>query len=139
MKKVKNFVLLLFLLVPFSNSQLLRKFGIIIDEKIENCALPDQDAKVLDMSNVEFIAVTDYEGYVNGSIKFLKKVYGKIPFLAYTEKFDRGQWHVSVYDTRREDFCSSWHDPKEVWYAKMKRLKGCPLEVGVNKTIFGTA
>ena len=103
-----------------------------MDEKIENCAPPDQDAKALDTSNFELIAVTDYESYINGSIKFLKKLDGKIPFHAYTEKFDRGQWHMSVYNARR-DFCSSWHDPKEVWYAKMERHKGCPLEVGVKR------
>ena len=139
MQKENFCFLFLFLLVPFSNSQLLRKFGLIIDEKIENCAPPDQDAKVFDSSNVEFIAVADYEAYVNGSVKFLRKVESKIPLHVYTEKFDRGKWHLSVYDTRREDFCSSWHDPKEVWYAKMKRHKGCPLEVGVNKTILKTA
>ena len=133
---MKTFFLFLFLsfeIFQFSNSQLFRKFGIIVDEKIENCAPPDQDAKLFDFSNFELIAVTDYETLINGSIKFLKKLDGKIPFHAYSEKFDRGQWHVSVYDARREDCCFSWHDSKEAWYAKLKRHKGCPLEVGVIK------
>ena len=128
------FMFLCLPMVQFSYSQLLRTFGLIVDEKIENCAPPDQDAKAFDLSKYEFIAVTDYEGYVNGSVKFLRKIDGKIPFHVYTEKFDRGQWHMSVYNAVREDFCSSWHDPKEAWYTKMKRHKGCPLEIGVKIT-----
>ena len=133
MRKLYLHLFLCLLTNQFSNQQLFRNFAIIVDEKIENCAPLGQDAKVFDMSNLEIIAVSDYEAYINGSVKFLKKVDGKIPFNIYNEKFDRGQWHISVFNARRSSFCKAWHDPKEIWYTKMKRLKGCSLQIGVNK------
>ena len=62
-----------------------------MDEKVENCAPPEgtvtlsdnlsarpgQDAKIMDRSDFEIIAVSDCEAYFNGSMKYLRKVQGE--------------------------------------------------------------
>ena len=103
-----------------------------MDEKIENCAPPETDAKAFDYSNFEFIAMSDTDVYMNGTIRMARKFVSIIPYHVYAEKFDRNQWNLAVYNAKRDDFCKALHDPTEVWYSKFKRVKGCPLEIGVS-------
>jgi hypothetical protein len=58
----------------------LRKYGVQMDEKIENCSPEEDDAKAFDLSDLEIIAVTDMDVYVNGSLKIARKFESPIPF-----------------------------------------------------------
>jgi hypothetical protein len=110
---------------------ILRKIVPIIDEKFENCATAEEDAEALDRSNIEIIAESDTEVYINGSLKFLRQVGQLLPFRMYAEKLQRdGQWLVESFNIKRPDFCDALHNPTEVWYAKSKKYK-CPLKAGV--------
>jgi hypothetical protein len=129
--KIVCFILLGSVLIDNSSAQIFSKYGIVMDEKIENCASPEEDAKVLDLSNFEFIAETDMDVFINGSIKIMRKIEDKVDHRIYAEKFERGQWLMSAVNIKRESFCKSFRDPAEIWYSKTKRLKGCPLEIGV--------
>jgi hypothetical protein len=102
-----------------------------MDERIENCSPKGNDAKAFDVSELEFIAMTDMDVYINGSMKIARKFESPIPAQNFAEKFVRGKWHVEVFNANRPDFCTALHDPKEIWYTKMKRLKTCPMDVGV--------
>jgi hypothetical protein len=122
---------LTFLVSP--SSSLFRKVVPILSEEYENCASPEEDYRLTDFSEYELIAVNDYEVFINGSVKVLKDIDGPVPLHVYAERFERGQWNVMYYDTKRTDFCKSMKDPTEVWYDIMKDKKGCPLKAGVRK------
>lgn len=109
-----------------------RKYGIVVDERTENCAKPEEDAHAFNRSSFELIALSDMDVFMNGTIKITKKFRSPIPFHVYAEKFERSEWHLAALDTRRADFCTSMQNPTEVWYLKFQRLKGCPLNVGVS-------
>lgn len=108
-----------------------RKIVPIIMEEFENCADPDEDYKLADFSNYELIAINDYEVFINGSIKLLRDLVSPMPVHIFAERYERGEWCVMYYDTKRSDFCSAMKNPSEIWYDKMKDLKGCPLTAGV--------
>lgn len=131
---------IIFICVSFQliapSASLFRKIVPIISEKFENCAEPAFDYRVVDTSNYELIAVNDLEVYINGSIKILKDVVGPTPFHIFAERFERGQWVVMYYDTKRADFCRAMKNPTEIWYEKLKDLQGCPLKPGVSRLIF---
>jgi hypothetical protein len=110
-------------------------FGLIVDERTENCAKPEEDAKAFNRSNFELIALSDMDVRLNGTVRMTRKFVSPIPFHVYAERFDRNQWHLAAFNARRADFCSSMHSPTEIWYAKLRRLKGCTLNVGVSSTL----
>lgn len=109
-----------------------RKFALMVDEKIENCAPAKTDAKAFDYKRLELIALGDYNVYLNGTIKIRKDVKSPVPFHVYAERFDRNQWHMSIVNSRRSDFCTAIHDPDEIWYNKTKRFEECPIKAGVS-------
>jgi hypothetical protein len=131
MKHLKVSLSFLNLLIANILSESERKFAVVVDENIENCAPPEKDAKAIDISKFEFIALTDLDVFINGSIKFLKPMEGLNPLHVYLEKFHRNKWFPEVFNAKRPDFCMSFKRPSEAWYAKTKRLKGCPLKAGV--------
>lgn len=130
--KVRNLILIFAVFhVKLSIAAVFRKFGMIVDEKVENCATPENDAKAFDLKNFELIALSDFDVFINGTIEMTRKFVSPIPFRVYAEKFDRNQWNLAVFNANRPDFCKSFHDPAELWYSKFKKFKGCPLNVGV--------
>jgi hypothetical protein len=118
-----------------SSSSLFRKIVPIISEEYENCARPEEDYGAIDFSSYELIALNDYEVFVNGSVKMLKDIKGILPIHIFAERFERGQWVVMYYDTKRPNFCKSLKDPVEIWYEAAKDLKGCPLKPGVRSFV----
>jgi hypothetical protein len=132
MKFSKAFVCVFCFLIPPSLS-LFRKVVPILSEEYENCATPEEDYGVADFSEYELIAVNDYEVFINGSVKILRDIESPLPVHVFAERFERGQWIVMYYDTKRADFCKSMKDSSEIWYDIMKDMKGCPLKAGVRK------
>jgi hypothetical protein len=130
-RKMVYFLLLGSLLMDKSSSHMFSKYGIIMDEKVENCASPDEDGNIFDLSNFEFIAESDMDVFINGSMKILRKIEDKADYRIYAERFERGEWLTTAVNMKRESFCKSFRDPTEIWYSKTKRLKGCPLDIGV--------
>lgn len=131
MQNFKKFFIILAL--SLAECQILRKFVSVFDKRIENCAKPEEDAKALDVSNFEFIAESDEDVFINGSIKILRDFKNPVPVHFYAERFDRDQWIVTYFDQKRPDFCAAFKDPKEVWYTKFQKQKGCPLKAEVTK------
>lgn len=135
MNQLKAPALLLIVFAIKVSSCFDRKFAMSVDERIENCADPKFDAKALDLSELELIAESDFEVFINGTAKFTREHRSSIPFQILAERFDRNQWHLSVMNTKRDDFCKSIHNLAELWGAKMMKFKGCPLKVGVRKAL----
>lgn len=95
--------------------QLFRKFVLVLDEKVANCAEPANDAKALDLSNYQILIETDTESYFNGSFKFIRDFENPKPVRIYAERFERGKWIVMYLDQKRSDFCTCLLNPTEVW------------------------
>lgn len=106
---------------------------IAVDEGIETCVEPEKKANYLDWSRLELIAPNDIDVFLNGSLKFLKPVKDSFMMYFYSEKFDRGQWTSALLTKKIKDFCTVMHNPTEIWYAKTKHLKSCPIPAGVSK------
>jgi hypothetical protein len=52
-----------------------------------------------------------------------------------TEKMNRGQWVVSLFNRYIPDFCLSMKSEHEPWFAVTKHLKNsCPFSAGVSYT-----
>lgn len=130
---MKSLIFLWILIIFIQVRNFSSKIVPIIGEEVENCASPEEDVKLFDLSEYELIALSDYEVFLNGSIKILKNVESPVPLRIYAERFDRNQWNVMYYDTKRLDFCTSLRNPTEIWYQKLKNQKGCPLKPGVKK------
>jgi hypothetical protein len=128
MKLLRAFIQ--FMLIHICMSQF-RKFAIQVDERIENCAPKDQDAKAFDLSEFEIVALSDLDVFINGTMKIIRRIESPVQLQIYAERFYRGQWNSEVVNMKRPDFCTALHDPKETWYMKLNRLKECPLDVGV--------
>lgn len=120
-------VLILVVGVAFSNG----KVAVFVDETIEKITKPEDDAGYFDCTNLEIIIASDTEVFLNGSYRFLKEFKGPWKLRLYAEQFHRGQWVPNAFDRTIRDFCSSVHNPTEVWYGKMKNLQGCPMNAGV--------
>jgi hypothetical protein len=112
-----------------------KKIVPIISEQYENCATPEEDFEAFDLSEYELIAINDYEVFINGSIKALKDIKGTLPTHIFAERFERSQWIVMYYDTKRPSLCKSLKDPVEIWYESVKDLKSCPLKPGVSSFV----
>lgn len=112
------------------------RIEIILHETLENCVQSGEEAGVIDMTKFELIAVSDTEVFLNGTVKFLKAI--KAPWIvhAFTEKNIRGQWSLYALEKKIPDFCEVMHRKSEIWFSYMKDLPGCPLEKGVNKSVF---
>lgn len=121
----------LFSLVIFTVS-VFGKMDFYIDETVENCAESGEAAEAFDFSKLDFIAKSDTEMIMNGSVNFKKDFDKPWRVFAFTEKFDRGQWNAYAFQRRIEDFCSIIHSPTENFYQYTKDLKGCPLSAGVS-------
>jgi hypothetical protein len=110
------------------------KFGVVMSETFEICSPSENDAKALDLSEFELIALDDTDVRMNGTWKFLRDM-SNSSLQIKTEKFIRNHWHKEVYDANRASFCKAIHDPKEAWYSKSKKFPGCPLGPGVRRRL----
>jgi hypothetical protein len=98
------------------------------------CSPPENDAKAIDLSDFELIALDDTDVRMNGTWKFLRDM-SNASLHIKNEKFIRNQWHNEVYDANRKSFCKSIHDPNEAWFGKSKKFSGCPLGRGVRRRL----
>lgn len=108
------------------------KMQVMIDETFENCTESGAASGAFDFSKFELIAETDTAIYANGSIKFAREIKSPLKLRLFTEKFDRGQWNIMVYDKTLPNFCQSMHDPKEIMYKFFKHCPPCPYAAGVS-------
>lgn len=107
------------------------KVVLIMDDIIESCVPKCQEAKVVDRSEIELVVVTDEDVYLNGTLKFLKKLSSPVPVHTWAEKFIGGKWELSTLNVHRADVCFCISNPLELTYAYTKHLKPCPRKIGV--------
>lgn len=116
-------------------SQVFGKMFVILDERIEKCVKPDEDAGVYDFSSMKLIAEDDTTVFVNGSVKFLRDIKAPWHVHLFTERFTKGSWNVLAFVRDMKDFCAHIHSKSELWYNSMIVHQGCPLSAGVRSVI----
>lgn len=99
-------------------------------DNLERITDPKNDPEWLDCSNLEVVMESDYDVFLNGTIKVLKDI-KHVPVKLYAEKYDRGQWHVALYNKKLRNFCTKFHSSLELWYYYTKNFPRCPLKAGV--------
>lgn len=106
----------------------------IFYEDYEFCVTPEENAGKFDFSQMEILAETDTEVYLNGSWNFVKEV--KSPWKAkfFLERHDRGEWNVDAIYKDMNDLCESIQGPSEPWYYITSKFehKNCPFPAGVS-------
>ncbi|XP_037822140.1 uncharacterized protein LOC119610827 [Lucilia sericata] len=84
--------------------------------------------------NITFLS--DSATYIAGDVVLIYDFDPSQKYPANMEffKFNRGSWQKTLYSIRREDFCSSFFNPSEVWSTFLKELpaeqRKCPLRKG---------
>lgn len=123
--------------VLFANKFCHPKVIPIINEEFESCIDPEENAGKFDLSQLEFIAETDTNVFMNGSWNFLKEVKSPWVSTVFAERYERGQWNVEKLHKRIPDFCDSIQSDQEPWYHVTKHFepKNCPFPAGVSSTI----
>jgi hypothetical protein len=106
---------------------------ILPDDHFEKCPeYADVDAKIFNTENLEIVIESDYDVFLNGSIKFLLSMQSPWNAEYYGEQFVRNTWVRSPVQKKFFDICPHIHSPLEIWYNIMKGSPGCPLNKGVS-------
>lgn len=130
---VKRFAFIVMFLAGFCHPKIIP----IIREGFELCAEPENRAGKLDYSNLEIIAESDEDVFLNGSILFLKEIKAPWKALFFLEKFHRDKWNMEMIKKSVPDFCATIQKPSEPWYFITSKFehKDCPFPAGVRKFV----
>lgn len=126
-------------LILLTTTQLIH-FGVskitpIIDESLEECVKPAEKAGYFDIKDLEIIAESETSSVLNGIWRFTKGINSPWTCVAYTERFERGQWNMYAMKRQIVDFCKQMLIPAEPWYNMFKNVSQCPLKPGVSLLI----
>lgn len=111
----------------------LAKMVPIIDDKLEICVEPEDNAGKIDYSNLEIYIESDTKVFLNGSLRYKKEIKSPWTAIVFLERFDRGQWNTEAMYKKIPDFCKEIQNPLMPWYKQTSQLKHkhCPFAAGV--------
>lgn len=119
-------ILLLFVMAPIIKG----KIVLFLDEKVEICSEPGNEANLFNYENLEVLILSDTEIFLNGSIKVLRDIESPWKGLFTAEKNIRNQWNIQC-EKKYPDLCESIHDPAEFTYKITKTLPKCSIAADV--------
>lgn len=104
-----------------------------IHEGYEMCVAPEERANMFDYSNLEIVAESDDEVFLNGSLVVLKNI-TEWKLTAWLERFQQGSWDMELAKKHYPDLCPHIQSPAELFYFISKKLqnKNCPFLAGVS-------
>jgi hypothetical protein len=127
-------VVLLVTLLPFLSHQfIIRSKKYVFDENTYDCSIDKSEKKVFDV-DLDAIALTEYDTYLNGTMTFLVDVKPPWRVEAYGKKLEQGEWFKKVERSVR-DFCFTKNNPADVFYPAFGKQKDCPIFKGVSYNI----
>lgn len=102
------------------------------DDKVEDCTDPELRAGWEDWNGVEVVVQSDYEIFLNGTLRFNHEM--KSPWKAFLigEKLVGGKWIHAQVEKKYKDYCKAFRDPTDFLYFIYKKFQGCPLPAGVS-------
>lgn len=126
----------------------LARILVFLGENYEDCSTGGKP-KYIDYSGLEYEYFNDTEYFLNGNVtqngilyysskqisgelRFLKEMRSPLKYSLVLEKFDRGQWHVSILNRKGNDLCPTVQSPSEPWYDFFSKFekKECPWPAG---------
>lgn len=100
-------------------------------EKIERCPVKGDRIELADYSKFELVVESDYDFFINGTIKFLKEIKRPLKTFVVSERWHRDQW-VTGIELKLDDICEAFENPSHMAHQFLKDQKNCPLSPGVS-------
>lgn len=122
-------VFILLLVVCTSTQFITRTKKYVFDEKVFDCS--EKDKKKVFNIDLDVIAESEYEMYLNGTMTFLIDIESPWRVEAYGKKLEQGEWYKKVERSVR-DFCFSKNNPADIFYPLFGKFKNCPISKGVS-------
>jgi hypothetical protein len=129
----RSFFIGFFLLIVISASHqfISRSKKYVFDENTYDCSTDKSEKKVFDV-DLDIIAETEYDMFLNGTMTFLVDVKPPWRVETYGKKLEQGEWFKKLERSVR-DFCFSKNNPTDVFYPFFGNKKNCPISKRVSK------
>lgn len=115
-----------------SNQLIPRQKKYIFDENTYDCG--DENEIKLFVLDLDVIAESEYDMYLNGSLTFLADIKAPWRIEAYGKKLEQGEWYRKI-ERKVDDFCFSKNNPADIFHPLFRKFKDCPLKKGVRKML----
>lgn len=103
----------------------------IPSEHFEYCSEEHRLNSIADGSDFKIITESDDDFFMNGTMKFLKKMTGHVRSRVFAERWHRDTWVLSV-ESKHDDGCAALEDITLPIYQFFEHQKKCPFQAGVS-------
>jgi hypothetical protein len=134
MELISREICILFAIIIHSYGALIpRNKKFVFDEKVYEC--DEKSVKKVFDHDLDIIAESEYEMYLNGSLTFLVDIKAPWRIEAVGMKLELGDWHKKL-EKSVQDFCFTKNNPTDIFYPMFGKFKNCPLTKGVRNLSF---